>query len=317
MREAMRLTTDPGWVLDAPGYDPLREHGIELRLAISNGFLGVRASRTVGRGPTWLTWQNSLSWASWPRTYRGRAVRHPEHRPAGARPGAGGGLAAGRHPARRRGAAAARAAPRCRTTGGSTCGTGCCWPSGGSGCPREWTRECARCRLVSQAERALGLQFLPLELDRDDVEVTLEACSRRPAWACGCGASSQELGVWRTTESGKAVAMAGDGGADARRRSPVRPTRSGTLRLVSGAGARWPGRSPRWSAWWRWCARDTRRRTPAPPATAALARARRGRRQRGARRACRGLGGALAGQRRRHRGRPGRSSRRCASPSIT
>ena len=29
----------------------------------------MRAARSVSRGPTWVSWLNSLNWASWPRTY--------------------------------------------------------------------------------------------------------------------------------------------------------------------------------------------------------------------------------------------------------
>src|SRR5271165_2386496 len=54
MRDALRPTADPAWVLAAEGFDPLRESIFESRFAISNGFLGVRAARAVSRGARWV-----------------------------------------------------------------------------------------------------------------------------------------------------------------------------------------------------------------------------------------------------------------------
>jgi trehalose/maltose hydrolase-like predicted phosphorylase len=56
---ALKLPDDPAWCLDAPGYQPALEHDIESRLAISNGFLGVRGSleqpTTASRPRTFIT----------------------------------------------------------------------------------------------------------------------------------------------------------------------------------------------------------------------------------------------------------------------
>ena len=46
--------TTPAWVLEAEGYDPLREGSVESRFAISNGFLGVRGGRAITRGARWV-----------------------------------------------------------------------------------------------------------------------------------------------------------------------------------------------------------------------------------------------------------------------
>ncbi len=62
-------TADPAWRLVESDYDPAREAEIEASLAIGNGLLGVRASRAISRGATWVTYQHHLTWASWPRTY--------------------------------------------------------------------------------------------------------------------------------------------------------------------------------------------------------------------------------------------------------
>ena len=69
MHEAMQPTPDPGWVLTHEGYNVLTENAVESRFALGNGFLGMRASRPVSRGPTWVSWLGYIRWASWPRCY--------------------------------------------------------------------------------------------------------------------------------------------------------------------------------------------------------------------------------------------------------
>src|SRR5919108_25315 len=65
---ALVPTAEPGWVLVQDGYQPLHEHVVESRFAISNGFLGMRAARAASRGPVWVTW-HSVQAASWPRSF--------------------------------------------------------------------------------------------------------------------------------------------------------------------------------------------------------------------------------------------------------
>ena len=69
LQQALEPSRDRDWVLVEQSYDPLRESSIELRFTVSNGFLGVRAAREISRGPTWVSWSHTLRWASWPRTY--------------------------------------------------------------------------------------------------------------------------------------------------------------------------------------------------------------------------------------------------------
>jgi hypothetical protein len=45
MKHALKPTADPAWVIDAAGYDALRECSLGSRFAISNGFLGVGGGR--------------------------------------------------------------------------------------------------------------------------------------------------------------------------------------------------------------------------------------------------------------------------------
>ena len=69
MHEALQPTQDSGWVLSHEGYNVLTESAVESRLAFGNGFLGMRAARSVSRGPTWVSWMGYSRWASWPRCY--------------------------------------------------------------------------------------------------------------------------------------------------------------------------------------------------------------------------------------------------------
>ena len=69
MFKVLAPTQDPGWVLHHEGYSVLSESAVESRFALSNGFLGARAARSVSRGPTWVSWLGYIKWASWPRCY--------------------------------------------------------------------------------------------------------------------------------------------------------------------------------------------------------------------------------------------------------
>jgi hypothetical protein len=69
MREALEPTQDSGWVLNHEGYNVLNESAVESGFALGNGFLGMRAARSVSRGPTWVAWLGYSRWASWPRCY--------------------------------------------------------------------------------------------------------------------------------------------------------------------------------------------------------------------------------------------------------
>jgi hypothetical protein len=78
MHEVMQPTQDTGWVLTHEGYSVLTESAVESRFALANGFLGVRAARSISRGPTWMSWLGYIKWAPLPAAPRS---------PAGAAPG--------------------------------------------------------------------------------------------------------------------------------------------------------------------------------------------------------------------------------------
>ena len=64
-------------------------------------------------------------------------------------------------------------------------------------------------RLLSLADRAMGLQLLRAEIDRGGVDVTLEATFAMAGLGMEPILLEHDLGAWRTEGTGKAVAMAG------------------------------------------------------------------------------------------------------------
>jgi trehalose/maltose hydrolase-like predicted phosphorylase len=199
MEHALEPTADPAWVLDAEGYDPLREGSLESRFAISNGFLGIRGGRATTRGARWIVP---------PRTYVAGLFDAPGPDPAtpGLVPAAdwlqvrillpGGPLV--HHPGDvsshrmtldlRRGALLSEF--RQLTA------------------PDLGIRRLRTLRLVSLSERAVGLQLVQIEIEEGEVEITLEASFGGVNLGLISERLEQDLGVWLTRYSDKGLAMA-------------------------------------------------------------------------------------------------------------
>lgn len=271
VHDVLEPTQEPGWVLSHEGYSQLTESGVESRFALGNGFLGMRAARSVSRGPTWLSWLGYIKWASWPRCYVAGLFDIPNTEPPVpalvpvadwsrvrilldgvpllAREGQV--LVGTRKLDMRR--ALLLSAWTHRTPAGTTA----------SG---------QELRLLSLANRSTGLQFLRLSLDRDGVDVSLEANFALSGLGMEPIRLDQDLGGWRTEGTGKSVAMTG----------------AATLRLGGDLLAPERPLSLRWT--WRWrsvagqiaeldrivavARADTPQDDPAPHAVAALARSR-------------------------------------------
>ena len=174
MLEVLGSTQEPGWVLTHEGYNVLTENAVESRFALGNGFLGMRASRPVSRGPTWVSWLGYTRWASWPRCYVAGLFDRPNTVPPvpALVPVAdwsrvrlvldnnpqllldGDFLSSVRQLDMRRGMLLADLSYR---------------PHAGI------TVNGGELRLVSLADRAVALQLLRFSLDRDGIDVTLEA----------------------------------------------------------------------------------------------------------------------------------------------
>src|SRR4029078_13219387 len=65
-------------------------------------------------------------------------------------------------------------------------------------------------RLVSLADRASALQLLRFSLDRDGIDVTLEANFAMAGMGMEPLQLDRDICAWRTEGSGRAVAMAGN-----------------------------------------------------------------------------------------------------------
>jgi HAD superfamily hydrolase (TIGR01509 family) len=209
MHGAFEPTRERGWVLTHRGYSVLTESAVESRFALSNGFLGMRAARPVTRGPTWVSWLGYSRWASWPRCYVAGLFDIPNTEPPvpalvpvadwsrvrillnGEVVLAGEGelIRSARQLDMRRGLLISGGTQR--TARGVTI-TG---------------REL---RLLSQADRAVGLQLLQFSLDQDDVDVRVEASFSFSGLGLEPVTLSQDLVGSRTERTDKRVAMGGD-----------------------------------------------------------------------------------------------------------
>ncbi|AWN42888.1 glycoside hydrolase family 65 protein [Methylobacterium durans] len=269
MLEVLQPTEEPGWVLAHEGYSVLTESAVESRFALGNGFLGMRASRSTGRGPTWASWLGYIRWASWPRCYvaglfdlpnteppvpalvpvadwsRVRLILDGE--PLVAREGEV--LHGLRRLDMRRGLLLSEWTHRT---------------------PAGITASGHELRLLSLADRAVGLQLQRIVLDRDGIEVRLEASFGLAGLGMEPVRLESDLGAWRTEGTGKVVAMAGAASLNLNDVS-LRPERPFPLRWVW----RWRSTAGEVAEFARLVAvarADRSAEDPAPQATAALER---------------------------------------------
>jgi trehalose/maltose hydrolase-like predicted phosphorylase len=208
MHEALEPTQDPNWVLSHEGYNVLSESAVESRLAFANGFLGMRAARSVSRGPTWVTWLGHIRWASWPRCYVAGLFDVPNTEPP--------------VPALVPVADWSRVRilldgePLLAREGEVLVGSrkldmhrGLLLSSWTHRTPAGITATGRELRLLSLADRQTGLQILHLSLDRNGVDVRLEASFALAGLGMEPVRLEPDLGAWRTEGTRKGVAMTG------------------------------------------------------------------------------------------------------------
>jgi trehalose/maltose hydrolase-like predicted phosphorylase len=269
MREVLEPTQAADWILRHDGYDVLTESAFESSFAFGNGFLGMRAARSVSRGPTWVAWLGYSRWASWPRCYVAGLFDVPNIEPP--------------VPALvpiadwSRVRILLNGEPLLAREGEIRVGTRTldlrralllsAWTHR---TPAGITVEGRELRLLSLADRAAGLQLLQLSLDESGVDVRLEASFAMAGLGMEPVRLEQDLGAWRLEGTGKAVAMAG----------------TATLRLGGDSLAADRPFPLRWSWQWRSVANqvaeldrfvavaraDTREDDPSSSASGALAR---------------------------------------------
>jgi hypothetical protein len=247
MEKLLEPTSDPTWVLVAEGYDLLREGIYEARFATSNGFLGVRGGREIGRGSRWIEPH---------RTYIAGLfdVPGPEHPIPGLVTAPGwlqvriivprGPLV--HHPA----VSSHRTTLDMRRGALLTASRMADHPT--------LAVHARTLRLVSLRERAIGLHVVELEIEEGEIEVAVEASFEGLGFGLVSERLEQDLGVWRTRYSGKGLAMAAasslqiDG-------SEVAATRPGPF-IWSWQWKTRPGQIVSLRGWWLW--HEATRRMP-------------------------------------------------------
>jgi trehalose/maltose hydrolase-like predicted phosphorylase len=208
MHDALKPTSDSRWVLIHEGYDILSESAVESRFALGNGFLGMRAGREVSRGATWTSWLGYVRWASWPRCYVAGLFDRPNTEPPvpALVPVADWSrvriLLNGQPLVLREGKAVSGNRMLDMRRAILLSSWEHCAPSGIVFTGNEL-------RILSQADRALGLQLLRFALDRDGVDVRVEANFAMAGLGMDPMELTDDLGAWRTEGSDKSVAMAG------------------------------------------------------------------------------------------------------------
>ncbi|KMO44236.1 kojibiose phosphorylase [Methylobacterium tarhaniae] len=208
MCKELQPTQDLHWILTHEGYSVMTESAVESRFAFGNGFLGMRAARSVSRGPTWASWLGYIRWASWPRCYVAGLFDMPNTEPP--------------VPALVPVADWSRVRllldgePLAARDGEMLYGTrtldlrrGLLLSDWMHRMPGGVTFTGQELRLLSQADRATGLQVLRFALDRDGVEVRLEASFGLAGLGMEPMRLERDLAAWRTEGTGKAVGMAG------------------------------------------------------------------------------------------------------------
>jgi trehalose/maltose hydrolase-like predicted phosphorylase len=208
MHELLEPTLDPGWVLTYEGYNVLNESAVESRFAFGNGFLGMRAARSVSRGPTWVAWLGYSRWASWPRCYVAGLFDVPNTEPP--------------VPALVPVADWSRVRilldgePLLAREGEVLLGTrqldlrrGLLLSTWTHRTPAGITATGRELRLLSLADRQVGLQLMRLSLDRDGVDVRLEASFAMAGLGMEPIRLEGDVGAWRTEGTRKSVAMTG------------------------------------------------------------------------------------------------------------
>lgn len=208
MLEALEPTSASGWVLSHTGYNVLTESALESSFAVGNGFLGMRAARSVSRGPTWVSWLGYSRWASWPRCYVAGLFDVPNVEPpvpallpvadwSRVRILLNGKLLLAREGEIRAG------------TRKLDMRRGVLLSDWTHRVPSGVTFEGHELRLLSLMDRAIGLQIMWMALDREGVEVTLEASFAMAGLGMEPIRLEEDLGVWRAEGSGKGVSMTG------------------------------------------------------------------------------------------------------------
>ncbi|NEX92498.1 glycoside hydrolase family 65 protein [Caulobacter sp. 17J65-9] len=222
------MTPTPGWSASHQGYNVMTESAVESRFALGNGLLGMRASRSINRRPTWVSWLGYIRWASWPRCYVAGLFDIPNTEPPVP--------ALVPVPDWSRLHVIMNGDPLSAYAGEILSGVrsldmhrGVLLSDWKVRMPSGLIVAGQELRLLSQADRAAGLQVLRLTLDRDDVEVQAEASFALAGLDMDPERMDQDVGAWRTESTGKRLAIAGDITVRLGEEEPLAPMRPFSL----------------------------------------------------------------------------------------
>jgi trehalose/maltose hydrolase-like predicted phosphorylase len=197
MDHALQPTADPAWIIEQHGFDPLRDGSRQSRFAVSNGFLGIRGDRAINRGPDGVV--PPCTYVAGLFDVRGAEQPIPALVPAPdwlrvdiAFPGE---LAI---------ASQGDVSSHYRTL---DLRRGALLSGGRIETPGLRVR-LRMLRLVSQSERAIGLQLIQLEVEEGEEEILLSASFDDLDFGLNGERIERDFGVWRTRASGKRLAMA-------------------------------------------------------------------------------------------------------------
>jgi len=207
---AMQPTGDDRWLLRQTAYSPLIEPAIESRFAISNGFLGVRGSRSASRGPMWMSFLHTLSWASWPRTFVAGLFDTPNTEPPVP--------ALAPVPDWLRIRVMLEGQPLLLRSGELLMHArtldlrrGVMMTEWHQRDPKGRTMRLRSLRMVSLADRAIGMQLVEVRIDPVPAEVTFETTVEVTNSGLELTRNDADVTVWRTASSGKTLALASAG----------------------------------------------------------------------------------------------------------
>jgi trehalose/maltose hydrolase-like predicted phosphorylase len=197
MDAALTPGADPAWIISEDGRDPLRESSRESRFAISNGFVGVRGAEAINRPARWIVP---------PRTYVAGLFEtfDPENPIPELAPVADWlavRISLGGEPLARTAAhdVSARFILDMKRGLVLTDGRRSDAPESGA--------SLRALRLVSLANRAIGMQLIQLEAGDEHLEVTLEAIVAGVNLGLVAERLEADLDIWRTERSGKSLAI--------------------------------------------------------------------------------------------------------------
>src|SRR4051794_34285230 len=198
MDNLIQPTGDPAWTLASQGYDPLRESIIESRFAISNGFLGVRGIRATTRRARWV--MPACTFVAGLFDTPGTDGTVPELVPA-ADWMAVHVLVNGRPLVHYPGDVALYH----RTLDMQR---GVVFTKGYHDGARGYDVNVRTQRLVSLHDRSLGLQVIEFDVRSGSFDITFEALFAGAELGLEPEHIDDDLGLWRTGNSGKRLAMA-------------------------------------------------------------------------------------------------------------